>query len=299
MATRKDPVAAARAKAEAQAQAEADEALVNAVAEKVLAAAPPPPDQPPTPAPTPPAPPAPQEDPGPQYKDGDTVTCTDSRLPPGTITGECASARCYTVTPHDGSDPYMAPESTLTPEEPMTEQTPAPAALAESLGLPVGATMGQCTQAAAAQKTAAEAARKDADEANAAARSQALQAAGIRPEPTALKMAEQTLVRGQKEDGNRQTWPEAVASHKAAYPFLYASAAPAPSVVATTPTVVQPQQQAPRTTTQPPEASGPSAPLPMGANLPGRSAPQASDPGQGDGILTFSAGPDGGFAIRN
>ena len=33
----------------------------------------------------------------------------------------------------------MAPESTLTPEEPMTEQTPAPAALAESLA-PVGAT---------------------------------------------------------------------------------------------------------------------------------------------------------------
>jgi hypothetical protein len=275
MATRKDPVAAARAKAEAQAQAEADEALVNAVAEKVLAAAPPPPDQPPTPAPTPPAPPAPQEDPGPQYKDGDTVTCTDSRLPPGTITGEAASARCYTVTPHDGSDPYMAPESTLTPEEPMTEQTPAPAALAESLGLPVGATMGQCTQAAAKQSTDLKAARAEATAATNEAKSAALKAANVHAD--LADVAADKLVKG--EGG----WDAAVAALKTERPSLFASAAPAPTVVATAPTVVQPQQ--PAAVAQPPEANGPSAPLPMGVNLPGTSTPLAGDPG------TLTSGP--------
>lgn len=180
----KDPVGEARQKA----MGETKEPKGNAPPVPPPAAAPPPP----VPEETPEAAPAETEA---RFKEGDKVSSLDTRRPPGVITGPPTPERfVYTVTPDDGSDAYMESEGQLQPfvEEPMNDETIAPAAMAELLGLEAGkATMGECN---AAIQMRAKALDKETLEAKGAA----LDAAGVHA--TLKGLVSGSLVRAEGED---------------------------------------------------------------------------------------------------
>lgn len=168
-------------------------------------------------------PPAPEPEPAPPtFVEGEHVSSTDPRRPAGTVAGPPEMAQCYTITPDDGSEPYMAAESELEPytetppeeEPPMTDETIAPAGLARAAGLSDGATMGEVTAAVAARDAELERERAEARDA-------ALTSAGMKGDLMPHLAASITRAEG-------QTWADAVAVFKASTPSAFhAETAPA------------------------------------------------------------------------
>lgn len=224
-----NPVAEARKRSKAgNTKATADAPVVDVVPAPKADATPAPPPPPKAaepevdPAPTTPEAPAPVPEAAPLYVDGAHVQSTDPRRPAGIVTGAAMKTFCYTVTPDDGTPPYMSPESETVPyvapvEESMTDETIVPAATAEAHGLQAGATLADINAAAA--KVAAELETERAE-----ARNAALTSAGMKGDLIPLLAA--TVTRGEG-----QSWTQAVQAHKAAYPSAYAqeSAPPAPA----------------------------------------------------------------------
>lgn len=160
-----------------------------------------------------PPPPAPAPEPEPaKYPEGAHVSSMDPRRPAGVVAGAPHMARCYSVTPDDGSEPYMSAEEEMTPytepeEPPMTDETEAPEAMIAALGLAPGATLGECTAAAAAQREAL--ARETAEAKGAALDAEGVHAS-LRP-----------LVMGAMQRAEGETWTTAAARMRAEMPEAF------------------------------------------------------------------------------
>ena len=180
----------------------------------------------------------PSEEP-PVFSEGEHVSPKDGRSP-GIIEGQPYMARCYTVTPDDGGDPYCASEESLNPyeepeEAPMTDDTTAPEGLSKALGLSPAATLGECTIAAQAQSAALQ---RETGE----AKSAALLSEGVHANLKSIVMG--AMVR---EDG--EAWTDTAARLKASMPEAFQAKATLPandkSAEGSTKTDTAPKGQAP------------------------------------------------------
>lgn len=158
----------------------------------------------------------------PEYNVGDKVKSKDPARMAGVVKSAGVSCFSYEIETADGGM-YVECESQMEPaseEEPaqedeiMTDETVAPAALAQSVGLDVGATLGECSAAALA--TRAELDRERIEACNAACASAGMHA-------DLVDVVAPTITRAEG-----QTWDAAVAAHKAVKPSAYKPEAAAP-----------------------------------------------------------------------
>ncbi len=192
----------------------------------------------------------------PMYNVGDKVKSMDPARMDGVV--KSAGVKCYSyeIETADGGI-YVECESQMEPaseEEPaledeiMTDETVAPAALAQSVGLNVGATLGECSAAALATRAELERERSEACKA-------ACLAAGMHADLVDDYAPKITRAEG-------ETWDAAVAAHKAVKPGAYKAEAAAP--VEQTPAPVAPVANRPK--------------LPAGTVLGENKTPPAKEP---------------------